>query len=91
MNTTTDLEGHLLAYDELAITNITTDEKNTYLKTKITNLVDITETINNLKPEKYKNILDILLPALGPYMKVDIHFTTDNFTDLYNIVQEKSK
>ena len=91
MNTTTDLEGHLLAYDELAITNITTDEKNSYLKTKITNLVDITETINNLKPEKYKNILDILLPALDPYMKVDIHFTTDNFTDLYNIVQEKSK
>ena len=91
MNTTTDLEGHLLAYDELAITNITTDEKNSYLKTKITNLVDITETINNLNPEKYKNILDVLLPALEPYMKVDIHFTTDNFTDLYNIVQEKSK
>ena len=28
---------------------------------------------------------------LKPYMKVDVHFTTDNFTDLYNIVQEKSK
>ena len=91
MNTTTDLEGHLLAYDELAITNITTDENNSYLKTKLTNLIDISEKIDNLDPVKYKNKLDKIMPKLEPYMKVDVHFTHDNFTDLYNLVQEKSK
>ena len=91
MNTTTDLKGHLLSYDELSITNITTDEKNSFLRTKITHLIDISEKIDNLKPKKYKNNLDIILPALEPYMKVDTHFTTDNFTELYNLVQDKSK
>ena len=91
MNTTTDLKGHLLSYDELAITNITTDDKNSFIKNKMTNLVDISEKIENLDPAKYKESLDKLLPMLNPYMKVDIHFTTDNFTDLYNLVQDKSK
>ena len=91
MNTTTDLKGHLLSYDELAITNITTDENNSYLKIKTTALRDDTEKINNLDPEKYKTSLDKILPMLQPYMKEDILFTIDNFTDLYNIVQEKSK
>lgn len=35
MNTTTDLEGNLLSYDELAITNILTDESNYYIKKKL--------------------------------------------------------
>ena len=91
MNTTTDLEGHLLSYDELAITNITTDENNSFLKTKLTNLIDISEKIDNLEPAKYKDKLDKILPMLEPYMKVDIHFTNDNFTDLYNLIQDKSK
>ena len=91
MNTTTDLKGNLLSYDESAITNITKDENNSFIKIKTTNLLDVSEKIQNLDPLKYKNSLDKLFPMLQPYMKVDIHFTTDNFTDLYNIVQEKSK
>ena len=91
MNTTTDLEGNLLSYDELAITNITTDEKNSFFKIKLTKLIDISDKNPNLEPKKYKNSLDKLLPMLQTYMKDDILFTTDNFTDLYNLVQDKSK
>ena len=91
MNTTTDLEGHLLQYDELAITNITTDENNFYLKNKLTHLIDISDQINCLDPLKYKNSLEKLLTNLNPYMKEDIQFTTDNFTDLYNLVRKKTK
>jgi len=85
MNTTTDLEGHLLQYDELAITNITTDENNYYIKDKLTHLIDETDKVNNLDPLKYKNSLEKLLPNLEPYMKKYIEFTSDDFMDLYNI------
>ena len=91
MNTTTDLEGHLLQYDELAITNIKTDEDNYFIKTKETHLVDETEKINNLDPYKYKQSLDNLLPFLEPYMKEDIQITDDDFEDIFNIIIYKSK
>ena len=91
MNTTTDLDGNLLSYDELAITNIITDENNSYIKNKVTHLIDISNTISGLDPAKYKNALDSLLPLLEPYMKVDIHFTSNNFSDLYSLVQDKIK
>ena len=58
MNTTTDLDGNLLSYDELAITNIITDENNSYIKNKVTHLIDISNTISGLDPAKYKNALD---------------------------------
>ena len=45
MNTTLDQEGNLLFYDEEAITIINYDEKNSYLKNKKTNLVDISGNI----------------------------------------------
>ena len=91
MNTTTDLKGNLLSYDEIAITNILTDESNYYIKKKVTNLIDISKNIDYLDPIKYKDSLDKLLPMLEPHMKDDIHFTIDNFTDLYNLVLDKSK
>ena len=91
MNTTTDLEGNLLQYDELAITNITTDDNNYYIKTKVTHLVDETEKINNLDPYKYKKSLDNLLPYLEPYMKEDIQITDDDFEDIFRIVVYNSK
>ena len=62
MNFTTSLEGNLLQYDERAITNITTDHNNYYIKKKVTHLVDETEKIDNLDPYKYKKSLDNLLP-----------------------------
>ena len=81
MNTTTDLEGNLLQYDEIAITNITTDENNGYIKNKLTHLIDISEQIKDFNPLKYKSSLEKLLANLQPYMKEDIQFTTDDFNE----------
>ena len=91
MNTTTDLEGNLIKYDEYAVTNIPKDKDNGYIKIKETHLIDETDNIQNLDPSKYKSSLDKLLPKLKPYMKEDIQFTSDNFTDLYNTVHKKEK
>jgi hypothetical protein len=35
MNTTKDLEGNLISYNELATTNLTTDENNYFIKNNI--------------------------------------------------------
>lgn len=91
MNTTTDLEGNLLQYDELAITNITSDENNGYIKNKLTHLIDISEEIKDFNPLKYKTSLEKLLANLQPYMKEDIQFTTDDFNELYHLVKTKTK
>ena len=91
MNTTTDLKGKVITYDELAITNITNDENNSYVKTKTSNLVDMTEETENLDQDKYKENLDKLLSMIKPYMKEEIHFTTKNFQELYSLVQAKKK
>lgn len=91
MNTTTDLEGNLLQYDEIAITNITTDENNGYIKNKLTHLIDISEQIKDFNPLKYKSSLEKLLANLQPYMKEDIQFTTDDFNELYHLVKTKTK
>jgi len=45
MNITSDLEGNLISYDEVAITNIVYDEKNSFTKNKVSNLVDHSEKI----------------------------------------------
>ena len=91
MNTTTDLEGNLLQYDELAITNITSDENNGYIKNKLTHLIDISEEIKDFNPNNYKTSLEKLLANLQPYMKEDIQFTTDDFKELYHLVKTKTK
>ena len=88
MNTTTDLEGNLLSYDEFAVTNITTDENNYYIRKKLTNLIDETDKTDNLDVIKYKKSLDKLLYNLDPYMKEDIKFITEDFIKLYNIVHK---
>jgi hypothetical protein len=58
MNTTTDLENNILAYDEEAIMNITLDADNSYIKTKITNLKDISNKVENLNPQIYEEKLN---------------------------------
>ena len=58
MNTTTDLENNILTYDEEAIMNITLDADNSYLKTKITNLKDISNKVENLNPQIYEEKLN---------------------------------
>jgi hypothetical protein len=85
MNTTTDLEGNLLSYNEFAVTNITRDENNYYIRKKLTNLKDETDKTDNLDVIKYKESFEKLLYNLDPYMKEDIKFTTENFIELYNI------
>ena len=87
MNTTLDLKNNLLSYDELAVTNIVYDELNSFKKIKITKLNDITN--KNINKKIYKKNLDKLLPYIKPYMKSDIQFTRDNFTSLYDLVQNK--
>jgi hypothetical protein len=91
MNTTTDLEGTLLSYDELAITNITIDTNNSFIKIKTSNLLDTTDNYANLDQNKYKENLEKLLEMLNPYMKKEEQFTLENFEDLYSVVQAKKK
>ena len=91
MNTTTDLEGTLLSYDELAITNITIDTNNSFIKIKTSNLLDTTDNYENLDQNKYKENLEKLMDMLNPYMKNEVQFNLENFEDLYSIVQAKKK
>ena len=58
MNTTLDSEGNLLTYDEEAITYINHDEQNSYIRNKVTNLVDNSQNINKIEIETYNNSLN---------------------------------
>ena len=89
MNTTLDQEGNLLFYEEKAITTINYDDKNSYIKNKVTNLIDISEDIKKIDIENYENSLDDLLPLIDPYMKEEIQFTQKEYDDLYNVIKEK--
>ena len=84
MNTTTDLNNNLLAYDEIAFENITMDSNNTYIKNKTTNLIDITSEFKS-DPEKYNDTLNKFLSKLNPYMKYHEHFSREQFKELYSI------
>ena len=55
MNTTLDENNNLLTYDEQAVTIINYDEKNSYVKDKITHLVDISQNIKD--DDKNKSVL----------------------------------
>ena len=91
MNTTLDSEGNLLTYDEEAITYINHDEKNSYIRNKVTNLVDNSQDIQKIDIETYNNSLNKLLPLMKPYMKEEIQFTSNDFNDLINMMNDKSK
>ena len=83
MNTTKDKNGNLIAYEELAFSNITTNEDNYYIKSKITSLSDKTKFVNELNPVKYNKTLSQILPHLKEYMKVHEQFSSENFKELY--------
>ena len=87
MNITTDKDGNLLSYDEVAVTNIVYDEKNSFTKNKISHLVDHSEKITKEDADKYKNSLEKLLAKMKPYMKEDVQFPQEKFTELYNLVK----
>ena len=83
MNTTKDKNGNLVAYEEVAFSNITTNEDNFYIKNKITSLSDKTSYINELNPTNYNKTLNEILPHLKEYMKVYEQFSSENFKELY--------
>ena len=85
MNTTKDKNGNLIAYDELAFSNITTNEDNYYIKNKITSLSDKTIFIKELNPNKYNKTLYKILPILKEYMIVHEQFSSENFKELYYV------
>lgn len=89
MNTTTDSEGNLLKYDEVAYTIIKTDEMNSYEKNKLTNLIDITDKIKSFNKENFKKKLDILISKIDPFMQYNEFFTMEQFAELYNVSKGK--
>ena len=88
MNTTTDLNNNILTYDELAEMNVTKDDKNYYIKSKRTNLVDVTNKTENLDKESYKNNLDKLSEKLKPYLKSKVLFSKDKFEEYYYLIKK---
>ena len=85
MNTTSDSNGNILSYDEVAFTNITDDENNYYIKNKITKLIDQTEKLDKIEPSLFEQGLNKLLSKLKPYMLFKEEFSTENFKELYKV------
>ena len=87
MITKKDSKGNLLTYDEVAFTNLTTNENNYYIKNKTTTLIDKTEFITNLNPQKYNKTLFLLYPKLSECLKYYEKFSTEEFKELYNVTK----
>ena len=85
MNTTKDKNGNLIAYDELAFSNITTNEDNYYIKKKITSLSDKTKLTNDLDPIKYQKNLNKILPYLKEHMRIHEQFSAERFKELFYV------
>jgi hypothetical protein len=86
-----DLDGNLLKYDEVAITNIVYDEKNSFTKNKVSSLVDHSEKITKEDAEIYRKNLEILLGKMKPYMEEDVQFPKEKFAELYNLIRYKDQ
>ena len=84
MNTSTNLNGTLLTYDEVATSNITIDEINSFYKIKTTNLIDKSKQLENSDKPSYEQILNKIISKLNPYMKYKEEFSTEEFKMLYN-------
>ena len=87
MNTTTDLNNNLMAYDEIAFSNFTTDENNSYVKTKKTHLKDITNQTEKYRSKTYEKQFNIIIEKLRPYLKKDVLFTESDFNNLHSIIK----
>ena len=86
MNTTKDSEGNLIKYDEIAFTNITTNENNYYIKKKITKLLDKSSSeLSKLNSEKFNETLNKIYPKLEEHLKYYEQFSLENYNDLYNV------
>ena len=85
MNTTIDLDGNLLTYDEIAITNITNDKKNSFYKIKTTKLKDISKELENVNKTSYEQILNKIISKLSSNMIDEELFSTEQFKILYKL------
>ena len=90
MNITLDLDGNLLSYDELAITNIIYDKNNSFTKTKSSNLKDHSASITEEDKKNYRKAFDNLYSKMKKYMEEDVQFPREKFVELYNLVKNKS-
>ena len=91
MNITTDLENNFLSYDEEAIMNITIDTNNSYIKSKITNLIDESNKTENLNPQIYEEKLNNIIQKMNPYLKYEELFSKDDFYEFYTLSKNESK
>ena len=91
MNTTVDSNNKLIKYDEIAFTRIETDQNNSYIKNKTTNLIDKSNINEPLNTEKYNETLWKLFSALEPYMQYDEHFSLEQFKELYSVSKNVTK
>ena len=83
MNITTDLNNNLLSYDEIAIMNITADDKNSYLKTKNTHLIDETYKVEIFDKNIYEQNLNKIINIFNPYLKNEELFSKEDFNEVY--------
>ena len=91
MNIEKDSEGNLISFDEISLTNITTDTQNGFNKNKTTKLIDETSKINSLNPDNYKSILNDLLNKLNPYLKYEENLSLDKLISQYASKKLKNK
>ena len=90
MNTTTDINGTILTYDEEAVTYITNDDKNSFYKNKITNLKDNSNELTNIDKISYEEVLTKMVSKLSPYMIYKEEFSDEEFKTLYNLSKNKT-
>ena len=84
MNTTMDINGTLLTYDEETVTHITNDDENSFYKIKTTNLLDKSEELKNVDKNSYEEVLNNMISELSPYMIYNEKFSDEDFKELYN-------
>ena len=82
INIKKDNDGNLQSFDEISLSNITSDKCNSLKKNKITKLIDETSKFD-INPDKYKEILEKLLIKLNPYLKNKENFSMDNLIKEY--------
>ena len=64
MNATIDSNANLLTYDEIAITNIINDNKDSFYKIKTTNIKDNSKELENVNKTIYVQILTKMISKI---------------------------
>ena len=83
MNSTLDLNGILLNYFEIATTNITFDDDNSFYKIKNTTLIDVSKDFENVDENSYEIVLNKIISKLN--LKFKEEFSNEQFKILYKL------